>query len=160
MTARPAKIVSGGQTGADRAALDWAIANGVEYGGWCPRGRKAEDGTIARRYRLSETPSDRYAQRTEWNVRDSDGTVILSLGDTLTGGSRRTAELAEQHGKPWLHVSRQSNGGDAGERLGRFVADMHIRVLNVAGPRASTEPRIGEFVSEVLDQAFGGRSQR
>lgn len=91
-------------------------------------------------------------------MRDSDGTVILSLGDTLTGGSKRTAELAERHGKPWLHVSRRSNGGDAGDRVGRFVAETGIRVLNVAGPRASTEPRIGEFVSEVLDRAFGRRS--
>jgi hypothetical protein len=158
MTVRPAKIVSGGQTGADRAALDWAIASGVEHGGWCPRGRKAEDGTIDRRYRLRETPSDRYSQRTEWNVRDSDGTVILSLGGALTGGSKRTAELAEQYGKPWLHVSRQSNGGDAADRLRRFVAHTGIRVLNVAGPRASTEPHVGAFVSEVLDQAFGGQS--
>jgi putative molybdenum carrier protein len=158
MTARPAKIVSGGQTGADRAALDWAIANGVEHGGWCPRGRKAEDGAIARRYRLRETPSDRYSQRTEWNVRDSDGTVILSLGDPLTGGSKRTAELAEQYGKPWLHVSRRSNGGDAADRLRRFMAETGIRVLNVAGPRASTEPHVGEFVSQVLDQAFRRRS--
>jgi len=81
-----AKIVSGGQTGADRAALDWALAHGLPHGGWCPRGRKAEDGTIARHYRLTETPGDSYAQRTELNVRASDGTAILSLSRTLTGG--------------------------------------------------------------------------
>ncbi len=63
------KIVSGGQTGADRAALDFAIAHGIPQGGWCPKGRKAEDGPIPDRYQLKETPSDNYAQRTEWNVR-------------------------------------------------------------------------------------------
>ncbi|HEV8441171.1 MAG TPA: putative molybdenum carrier protein [Methylomirabilota bacterium] len=148
------KIVSGGQTGADRAALDWAIARGLDHGGWCPKGRKAEDGTIDPRYRLTETPSDVYVQRTEWNVRDSDGTVILSLGDTLTGGSRRTAELAELLGKPCLHLSRSANAEDAGARLRRFVQEHSVRVLNVAGPRASTEPAIALFVTRTLSQAF------
>ncbi len=153
------KIVSGGQTGADRAALNWAMTHGVPHGGWCPQGRKAEDGTIAPGYRLTETPSDSYVQRTEWNVRDSDGTVILSLSRTLTGGSRRTAELAQQHGKPWLHLSKDANTGNAGERLRRFVQEHYIRVLNVAGPRASTEPDIGEFVTTTLDLAFGAPSR-
>ena len=150
-----ARIVSGGQTGADRAALDWAIAHELPYGGWCPRGRKAEDGTIPSGYRLSETPAVAYVQRTEWNVRDSDGTVILSLGSTLTGGSSKTAEFAQQHGKPWIHLARDAHGGDAGDRLLRFVEEHGIRVLNVAGPRASTEPGIGAFVLAVLDSAFG-----
>lgn len=148
------RIVSGGQTGADRAALDWAIARGIPHGGWCPRGRKAEDGTIPRRYRLTETPSDAYLERTEWNVRDSDGTVILSLAETLTGGSRKTAELARQHGKPWLHLAREAARDDAGDQLRRFTQEHNIRVLNVAGPRASTEPEVGEFVRAVLDRAF------
>ena len=134
--------------------MDWAIARGIPHGGWCPRGRKAEDGTIPRRYRLTETPSDAYLQRTEWNVRDSDGTVILSLAETLTGGSRKTAELARQHGKPWLHVAREGARDDAGEQLRRFTQEHDIRVLNVAGPRASTEPEVGEFVRAVLDRAF------
>lgn len=72
------KIVSGGQTGADRAALDWALAHGVPCGGWCPKGRKAEDGPIDLKYPLKETPSSSYIQRTEWNVRDSDATVVFS----------------------------------------------------------------------------------
>jgi len=149
-----AKIVAGGQTGADRAALDWAITHELPHGGWCPRGRKAEDGTIPRRYRLTETPSVAYLQRTEWNVRDSDGTVILSLATTLTGGSSKTAELAQQHEKPWIHLARDAHGSDAGDRLRRFVEDHGIRVLNVAGPRASTEPEIGAFVLAVLGSAF------
>jgi putative molybdenum carrier protein len=154
------RIVSGGQTGADRAALDWAIAHGVPHGGWCPRGRKAEDGMIAREYQLMETPSDDYVQRTEWNVRDSDGTVILSLSETLTGGSRKTAEIARQYGRPWLHLSRGASGADAGERLRRFVEEHRIRVLNVAGPRASTEPAVRGFVSETLEQAFLASSRQ
>jgi Circularly permutated YpsA SLOG family len=148
------RIVSGGQTGADRAALDWAIGHGIDHGGWCPRGRRAEDGTIPSRYRLTETPNDRYAERTEWNVRDSDGTVILSVLETLTGGSKRTAELARRHDKPCLHLSRLSGRADAGECLRGFVRAHGILVLNVAGPRASSEPEIGAFVTKTLDRAF------
>jgi len=154
------RVVSGGQTGADRAALDWAIARAVPHGGWCPRGRRAEDGRIARRYRLVETPSDDYLQRTEWNVRDTDGTVILSLSATLTGGSRKTAEMAARHGKPWIHVARDASAGDPGERLRRFVREHRIRVLNVAGPRVSTEPGIGAFVTATLERAFNNASGR
>src|SRR4249919_2292872 len=97
------RIVSGGQTGADQAALDWAIAHGVPHGGWCPKGRKAEDKTIDARYKLQETPSANYIQRTEWNARDSDGTVVFSIAETLTGGSKKTAELARKHGRPVIH---------------------------------------------------------
>jgi len=150
----PVKIVSGGQTGADRAALDWAIARGVPHGGWCPRGRRAEDGAIPLRYRLAETPSDSYVERTEWNVRDSDGTVILSLAAALTGGSRRTAELARQYARPWLHLARDGPPCDGGQRLRQFVREHEIRVLNVAGPRASAEPAVAEFVKAMLDVAF------
>src|ERR1039457_5001154 len=91
-------IRSGGQTGADRAALDWAMKNGVPYVGWCPKGRKAEDGPLDERYQLTETPSSEYVQRTEWNVRDADGTVIFSIAKTLTGGSRLTADYAKKQG--------------------------------------------------------------
>jgi hypothetical protein len=148
------RIVSGGQTGADRAALDWAIARGIPHGGWCPKGRRAEDGTIPRRYQLTETPSDGYLQRTEWNVRDSDGTVILSLGETLTGGSHRTAELAQQYGKPWLHLARDARTRNAAKELRRFAHEHDLRILNVAGPRASAESEVGEFVRAILDLAF------
>jgi hypothetical protein len=152
---RVGKIVSGGQTGVDRAALDWAIDRGLPHGGWCPRGRLAEDGPIAERYRLTETPSDAYLQRTEWNVRDSDGTVILSLGAELGGGSLRTAELAREHGRPGLHLSRARDGVEgAAARLREFVDQYGIRVLNVAGPRASGERGVGEFAREVLERAL------
>lgn len=104
------RIISGGQSGADRAALDFAIERGIPHGGWCPRGRKAEDGPIDPRYRLRETPSTGYAQRTLWNVRDSDGTVIFTIADRLKGGSRQTAALARKHCKPCLHLASQRPG--------------------------------------------------
>ena len=94
------KIISGGQTGADRAALDWAIFHDVLHGGWCPKGRKAEDGPVAGHYALKETPSASYPQRTQWNVRDSDGTVIFTMATKLTGGSKLTADAAKKFGKP------------------------------------------------------------
>ena len=97
------KIVSGGQSGADIAALDWALANGVPHGGWCPKGRKSEDGLIDARYQLIETPESKYLQRTEWNVRDSDATLIFTLSPKLDGGSKKTADFAIKLGKPYLH---------------------------------------------------------
>jgi hypothetical protein len=98
------KIVSGVQTGADRAALDWALAPGVPCGGWCPKDRKAEDGPIDARYPLKETSSASYIQRTEWNVRDSDATILFSIEPTLTGGSLRTMEFARKHRRVHLHL--------------------------------------------------------
>ena len=159
MTGAPAllKIVSGGQTGADRAALDWAIEHGVEHGGWCPRGRRAEDGAVPARYRLAETPSDRWEQRTEWNVRDSDGTVIFTLAETLSGGSLTTREFARELARPCLHLSGRVDGAGAGLALRRFLGEHAIRVLNVAGPRASGEPGVAEFVRHALDAALGPR---
>ncbi len=85
------KIVSGGQTGADRAALDWAIEHKADHAGWCPKGRKAEDGSIPDHYQLNATPTANYLQRTEWNVRDSDATAIFTIKEQLSGGSKRTA---------------------------------------------------------------------
>jgi hypothetical protein len=148
------KIVSGGQTGADRAAQDWAIEHGVQHGGWCPKGRKAEDGVIDVRYNLNETTSSAYSARTELNVRDSDGTVIISIAQELRGGSRQTAEFAAKRGKPVLHVSRADGAHEAALKLRQFVVQNGIRVLNVAGPRASEEPTVAEFVNLVLTKAL------
>src|ERR1035437_10687568 len=106
-------IVSGAQSGADRAALDFAIDHRIPHGGWCPHGRKAEDSTIASRYKLQETTTSGYVQRTGWNVRDSDGTVVFSVAAELTGGSKKTVFLAHKHGKPVLRISR---GGRSEER--------------------------------------------
>ena len=144
------KIVSGGQTGADRAALDFAIEHGIPHGGWCPAGRKAEDGPLDLRYHLKETPSSNYVQRTEWNVRDSDGTVVFSIGATLTGGSKKTVTLAQKHRKPVLHLSRDGGLIPPEQELLNFIRQHNIRVLNVAGPRGSKEPDVAAFVKQVL----------
>lgn len=147
------KIVSGGQTGADRAGLDWAIENGISHGGWCPRGRRAEDGSIDARYQLKETPSSNYPQRTEWNVRDSDGTVIFSIADKLSGGSLKTLELAVKHRRPHLHLSAAAKENAASE-LKKWIEQNKIQVLNVAGPRASKEPEVAGFVASILNQGL------
>jgi hypothetical protein len=148
------KIVSGGQTGADRAALDFAIEHGIPHGGWCPKGRLAEDGPLSDQYNLEETPSAEYLQRTEFNIRDSDGTVIFTVSKSLAGGSLKTALFAQKLGKPCLHLSRDRRQPTARSALQRFLQDNQIRVLNVAGPRASEEPEVGAFVKRVLEEAL------
>jgi hypothetical protein len=146
------KIISGGQTGADRAALDFAIDHDIPHGGWCPKGRKSEDGPLEPKYRLTETPSVSYPQRTEWNVRDSDGSVIFSIAPILTGGSKKTFDFAIKHNKPWLHLHK---GGAAPEiTLLNFIREHKVATLNVAGPRASKEPELGGFVKSVLEATF------
>lgn len=148
----PLKIISGGQTGADAAALDWAIAHGLPHGGWCPKGRKTEIGTIPAKYNLKETESENYAERTEKNVVDSDGTVILTVRDLLEGGSKFTWECAVKHNKPVLHL--HSGLKHPGKLLADFIQQHRIFSLNVAGPRASSEPAIGHFVQATLEDAW------
>jgi hypothetical protein len=148
------KIISGGQTGADRAALDWALERGVPHGGWCPKGRWAEDGTIQSHYRLEETPSDSVDERTEWNVRDSDGTVILSIGEVLAGGSKLTLEIARRLNKPVIHLARSGSLLNPPMLLRCFIDQNQITVLNVAGSRVSKESEVGAFVRQVLDATF------
>jgi len=131
------RLVSGGQTGVDRAALDAGLEAGIPIGGWCPQGRRAEDGIIPDRYSLTETPSPEYDQRTEWNVRDSDGTLVLRCG-ARSGGTDLTIDVAKRFGKPLLVLER-SSGGDL-QRAAAWVSSNQIRVLNVAGPRASEAP--------------------
>ena len=146
------KIVSGGQTGADRAALDWAIEHDVPHGGWCPAGRLAEDGVVPARYALDELLEGGYLERTRANVRDSDATLIISLSPVLSGGSKETSRFAIELHKAWLHVHPSVNWKAA---LGQWVRPRGEFVLNVAGPRASKEPGVGVFVGEVLDEMFG-----
>ena len=147
------KILSGAQTGADRAALDWAIFRDIPHGGWCPKGRKAEDGKIPPQYQLTETPSASYLQRTEWNVRDSDGTVIFTVAAELAGGSKRTADFATKHGKPWLHL--YPGASYEPERvLLDFINEHKIAVVNVAGSRGSKEPEVAAWVKRVLEATF------
>jgi hypothetical protein len=147
----PPAIVSGGQTGADRAALDFAIARNIPHHGWCPRGRSGEDGWIPQKYLLHETPEADPRQRTEWNVRDSDGTVIFSMAETLSGGTAFTREMALSYGKPLLELRGARSVADNAAALRQFLAQHKIKTLNVAGPKASEEPGIENWVREILE---------
>ena len=149
------RIVSGGQTGADRGGLDAAVALGIEHGGWCPAGRRAEDGRVPRVYSLRETTSAEYAERTRANVRDSGGTVVFTRGEP-TGGSALTIEHAERIGKPVLHVDlARLDVEAAAERVRGWCVVGSIAVLNVAGSRESKAPGIGDEVRRLLVRALG-----
>ena len=143
-------IVSGGQTGVDRGALDAAIALGIPHGGRCPRGRLAEDGRIPSRYRLAESHSPLYRVRTEENVLDGDATLILARGP-LTGGTRLTRHLARKHGKPCLVVDLTAADP---EPVRRWLAAQAVSKLNVAGPRESQSPGIAAAARQFLVELF------
>jgi hypothetical protein len=145
------RIVSGGQTGVDRGALDAALAAGLPLGGWCPRGRRAEDGVIPARYPLRESESHRYAQRTEWNVRDSDGTLILTRAG-ISGGTALTARLAKRYGRPLLVVTLSEDSRV--DPVLEWLRSEAIRVLNVAGPRESAQPGIQRQAAAFLQRVF------
>lgn len=148
------KIISGGQTGADRAALDFAIDHGIPYGGCVPKGRKTEDGTLPLKYHLQEMPTSEYSKRTLQNVFDSDGTVIVSHG-FLTGGSALTREFAIQHKKHWIHIDmKELSLKEAAERLASWLTEKEINVLNVAGPKAGKDSKIYEAVLRLLKETF------
>jgi hypothetical protein len=132
--------------------MDWAVSAGIEHGGWCPQGRLAEDGRIPSRYDLTETPSDDYAVRTEWNVRDSDATVIMSLHSSLSGGTQLTQMLAVALGRPWVHVYADLGIDQATKQVRDFLSVHPVKILNVAGPRESEEPGVGRFVMDVLSR--------
>lgn len=136
------RIVSGGQTGVDRAALDAAMFLAIDHGGWCPKGRRAEDGKIPEKYLLQETPELAYAQRTGWNVRDSDGTIIIKRG-LIRGGTAYTMRCCEQSGKPCLIVSLDEQADHS--KVKRWLSEQHIKCLNIAGPRKSQDETIYEL---------------
>ncbi|MDO9514504.1 MAG: putative molybdenum carrier protein [Syntrophales bacterium] len=148
------KIVSGGQTGADRAALDVAIRLDIPHGGWVPKGRATEAGVLPDRYHMREMPTADYADRTEQNVLDSDGTLIISHG-ALDGGSALTQALAEEHGRSHLHLDMDRlSVSDAADTLKGWIEDNAIRVLNVAGPRESRDLDIYSVTAAVLETLF------
>jgi len=130
----PRKIISGGQTGVDRAALDVAIELGLPCGGWCPRGRRAEDGVIAAIYPLQETDSDEYAPRTARNVLDADGTLIITRGEP-TRGTALTVEIAKRAKRPYMIVDLARSTDASAVR--HWLLREHVATLNVAGPRES-----------------------
>ena len=154
---RLAKIVSGGQTGVDRAALDAAIEAGLPHGGWCPLGRLAEDGPIPRQYELAETDSEDYRFRTECNVVDSCGTLILYCRP-LVGGSLLTARLAETHQRPCLPVDL-SRRHSVAEILG-WLKEWRVATLNVAGPRESTQPGVYRRAHKLLTSLLAAVPKR
>ncbi|MDD2464012.1 MAG: putative molybdenum carrier protein [Desulfobulbus sp.] len=144
------RIISGGQTGADQAALDAAIALNITHGGWIPKGRKTEAGQLPTRYKLKEHHSPRYRDRTECNILTADATLICSFGP-LCGGSALTEALAIRHNRPFLHVDfTHAPPLDSVHRVEHWLARIHPQTLNVAGPRASNEPRIYQAVYELL----------
>ena len=143
------KIVSGAQTGVDRGALDAAKLAGLERGGWCPRGRLAEDGRIPDEYEMIETPSIDYKQRTGWNVRDSDATLILVRDMPINGGTRLTHDLCGRMGKPTM-VARI--GVTASSAVRAWLAS--FGVVNVAGPRESKAKGIQAEATRYLVEVF------
>jgi len=152
---RELTIVSGGQTGVDRAALDVAISLGLRHGGWCPAGRWAEDGVIPSVYQLEETPSSNPEVRTERNVIDSDGTLILARGK-LTGGTAYTRDCAEEHRRPLMIVDLTNPCSP--EEVRQWLIQHKIRRLNVAGPRESVAPGIYEQAKAYLREVLCGHS--
>ncbi len=133
------KIISGGQTGVDRAALDVALELRIPCGGWCPKGRKAEDGTIDSRYPLHETPSGDYAQRTEWNVRDSDGILIVCDGKP-TGGTALALACCKKYRKPYCIVDIHTPHNQ--QHFDQWLQAHGIEILGVGGPRESHQPGV------------------
>lgn len=146
------RIISGGQTGVDRSALDVAMELAIPCGGWCPRGRRAEDGVIPAKYPLQETDSTRYPVRTALNVRDSDGTLILTRGKP-DRGTALTRELARRYKKPCRVVDLEIAHDDC--EIRQWLQENQIRTLNVAGPRASSCPGIDEESRILLRKLLG-----
>jgi len=152
---KPKTIISGGQTGADRAAFDFALEHGIEISGFVPKGRRTEDGWLSDDYpNLTETATRNYADRTELNVQTADATLIVSHG-RLTGGSLLTKKFAVKHGKPFLHVDfLASTIAEAAQTTRQWLASINCRKLNIAGPRASTDAQVYEKTKQFLAALF------
>ncbi len=148
------KIISGGQTGADQAALDVALEQGIPHVGWIPKGRKTENGPLPEKYQLQEMPTASYPKRTEQNVIDSDGTMIITHGE-LSGGSALTQRIALKYGRPCIHLDMYVFYiPDAVKAIKSWISRHKIQVLNVAGSRDSKDPGIYATTKEVLEAAL------
>jgi len=150
-TVKALKIISGGQTGVDRAALDAALRHGINCGGWCPAGRLDEFGKIPDHYPIQELKDGGFAERTLQNVKDSDGTVVIYPGE-LRGGTDRTVRFCVELERPYqlIEASRIA-AQDAAKLIADFVRKNAIGILNVAGPRQSEWPGGSDYASRVLD---------
>ena len=145
------KIISGGQTGVDRAALDVALKHGIACGGWCPAGRLDEFGRIPDRYPLSELDHGGFTERTLQNVKDSDGTVIIYPGK-LGGGTEQTVQFCVKRQRPHqLIEASKISAEDAAKLIINFVRQNRIAVLNVAGPRQSEWPEGHDYAFRALE---------
>lgn len=144
------RIISGGQTGVDRAALDFAIARKIAHGGWCPAGRRAADGVLDARYQLQETESSGYRQRTKRNVLDADATLII-YQDRLEGGSLLTRDLAAGHGKPLLLCDLHVPAEELLTAWQDWLLSHPIAILNIAGPSEARNPGIYLPASALLE---------
>ena len=149
----PAKIVSGGQTGVDRAGLDAALERGLPIGGYIPKGARAEDGRVPRKYGLTETKSSDYFARTVKNVEASDATLILYF-EEMTGGTLLTCNACLRLGKPVLCVDLLNTGEDCTCAIREFLNEVRPRVLNIAGPRESKTPGVYSAALRILRQSF------
>jgi len=145
------KIISGGQTGVDRAALDAALETGIECGGFCPKGRRSEDGIIPEKYPLTETKTDQYPERTELNIKNSDATLILIDGEA-DRGTALTISLCKLHHKPWIVIDLSNKNKE--QNLCQWIKENKINVLNVAGNRESFSPGIEKRAYEFLISQF------
>jgi len=154
------KIISGGQTGVDRAAFDFALEHCFDVGGYVPKGRRAEDGRIPDNYSgLIETDSDDPAERTQLNVMHSDATLILVNRD-LSGGTKLTETFARTTRKPLLVIGFAELSVDEAVRtLNDWLTAVKPKVLNIAGPRASEVPEVYDLAFQLLDRAFFGGSK-
>ena len=151
-----ARIVSGGQTGSDRGALDAALDCGFPCGGWCPEGRIADDGVISAEYPVVELPGAGYRKRTIRNIVDSDGTVIFCHGEPI-GGSSLTLRQCQHLNKPHLVVDMLSvTQSDAAAFIHTWSEAHGIRVLNVAGPSEGRAPGTQEWVASAIRALIAG----
>lgn len=146
------KIISGGQTGVDRAALDVAIELGINYGGWCPLGRRSEDGVVPEKYILQEAPTANYADRTALNVRDSDATLIIAKLP-LRSGTALTQKMADRYRRPSLIVDPHEVVTIP--NVIEWLKKHNVKVLNVAGPRESLRHDVGVAATQYLTQLLG-----
>jgi hypothetical protein len=154
------KIISGGQTGVDRAALDVALKNGIDCGGWCPAGRLDEFGKIPDRYPLRELEGGGFTERTLQDVKDSDGTVIIYSGK-LSGGTEQTVHFCLEQQRPHQLLDASKIPTEEAARLiADFVRNHKIDILNVAGPRESDWPEGYDYAYRTLDIFLARRSHR